>query len=339
MRLRRVALQVDIKIVFPLARAGRPGFKPGHRHAVLLERHQDVVHRARLVGHRHDQADAVTAGGLRRLQRLGQADHREPGAVEGIVLDRMGGDVQAELAGGPFAGDAGPGRVAGGQPCAFRVARHRAPLRLRQVLGEPALALRQCLRMRQHDFDSGGRIRQPQQVMAHQQADFPDDVQRRLQQQVERTGDHAFAVVLHRDHAEIRGAGRGGVEHFVEIDARHVVDARAEELHRGLLAERPRRAQVSDALRRLERPASRHHFAPDGRDVLVLQRPGIGGLQGVDDLGFALWAKHRRAFGALELAHFVGEDCTAIEQGQQLAIHLVDRDAQLAEIFRCFTHN
>ena len=69
------------------------------------------------------------------------------------------------------------------------------------------------------------------QVVAHQQADFAHDVQRRMQQQVERARDHAFGVVLDRHHAEVGAAGRGGMEDLVEVGARHMLEARAEELH------------------------------------------------------------------------------------------------------------
>eukprot|EP01136_Pigoraptor_vietnamica_P039263 Opistho-1_new@9838 len=139
-----------------------------------FQRDQDVVNRAGFVGNRDDQADTALARGLWCAQYLGQADHGKAGAVERIVLNRMGGGVQAELGTGTFAGDAGPGGVAGGQACAFGIAGDGTPFDMGQMRAEPALALRQRLGVGQDDLDAVEGCRQAQQVVTYQQAGFAD---------------------------------------------------------------------------------------------------------------------------------------------------------------------
>ena len=153
-----MAVEVDVEVVLPLAGPRRAGLEARHGHAVGLERHQQVVHRAGPVGHRHHQAGAVAARCRRRAQRLGQADDGEPGAVVGVVLDGVGHDVQAELGGRAFAGQRRQAGLVRGQARAFGVAGNGAAFGVRQMLGQPALALRQRLRMRQHHLDAVERI-------------------------------------------------------------------------------------------------------------------------------------------------------------------------------------
>jgi hypothetical protein len=102
---------------------------------VFLEWDQQVMHGSGAIGHGHDQADAVIAGGLWRFQRLRQANDGKAGAVEGVVLDCVGGDVQAEFTAGALAGNGRPGRVGGGQAGALGVAGGGAPLGMGQVGG------------------------------------------------------------------------------------------------------------------------------------------------------------------------------------------------------------
>jgi len=58
----------------------------------------------------------------------------------------------------------------------------------------------------------------------------------RAQEQIERTGHHAFGGVLHAHHTELGRARRGGVEHLVEVGAVDEVGGTAEELDGCLLA-------------------------------------------------------------------------------------------------------
>ena len=136
------------------------------------------MHRARPVGHRHDQADAVLARRRRCGQGLRKANHGKACAVESIVLNGVRGVVQTKLPASAFAGNTGPGRVGSGQARAFGVARGGAALGVGQVCGQPALALGQCLRVRVNRLDAFQRVGQTQQVVAHHQAGFAHDVQR-----------------------------------------------------------------------------------------------------------------------------------------------------------------
>jgi hypothetical protein len=63
-------------------------------------------------------------------------------------------DVQAEFTACALTRNAGPRRVAGRQARAFSVAGYGAPFGVGQVLGQPALALRQGLGVRQHHLDA-----------------------------------------------------------------------------------------------------------------------------------------------------------------------------------------
>ena len=171
-------------------------------------------------------------------------------------------------------------RVEARQPRAFGVARDRPALDVRQVVAEPAVALRERLRMGADRDDAFGRIGPAQQVVAHEQAGLADDDERRGQEQVERAGDHAFGRVLDRHHAEVGGAGAGGVEHLVDVGAGHLDDRRAEVAERRQLAEGAGRAEVGDPGRRLERAAGRHDLAPDRRHAVGRQRAGVAAPSG-----------------------------------------------------------
>ena len=117
-----MALKINVKVILPLTRARGSGFKPGHRNTVGLERRQNVVHRSRSVVYRHDQADAVFARSRGRRQRLRQANHGKPRAVERVVLNRMSRNMQAKFGARSLASDARPGRVACRKPGAFGIA-------------------------------------------------------------------------------------------------------------------------------------------------------------------------------------------------------------------------
>ncbi|MNV37056.1 hypothetical protein D3C71_1285590 [compost metagenome] len=296
------------------------------------QRHQQIVHGARAVGYRDDQARAILARRLRHGQRVRQADDGEAGAVVGVVLNGVGDDVQAELSGCAFAGEGRPGGVGGGQAGALGIARHRAALGVRQVLGQPGLALGQRLRVGQHGLDAVERIGGAQQVVAHQQAHFAHHMGGGVQEEVERAGDHAFGGVLDAHHAVLRAASGCGVEHFVEVGAVHQVGRTAKELDGGLLAERAFGAQHRHALWRLQRQACGHDFAPDGCYVRSFERSGVGGLNLLDHLGYAVRAKERGALALLDFTHLFGHERPLVQQREQLLVDAVDLHAQAGEV-------
>ena len=46
-----MTLQIDIEIIFPLARPGWSRLKTRHGHAVVFEWNKNVMYRARAIGH------------------------------------------------------------------------------------------------------------------------------------------------------------------------------------------------------------------------------------------------------------------------------------------------
>jgi hypothetical protein len=79
----------------------------------------------------------------------------EAGAVVRVVLDRRRDDVQAPLAARAQARDGCEGRIERCQARAFRVARDGLALGLGEVVVEPAMALRERLRVRADGRDAG----------------------------------------------------------------------------------------------------------------------------------------------------------------------------------------
>jgi hypothetical protein len=121
------------------------------------------------------------------------------------------------------------------------------------------------------------------------------------------------------------------VEHLVGARAGQADDRRAEVAERGELAERPRRAEVGDARRRLPRAACRHDLAPDRRDALDRQGARIGLLQRVDDRRLALGSERGRALGALQRADRRCDFGATVEQAEQLAVQGIEAPAQRFE--------
>ena len=70
--------------------------------------------------------------------------------------------------------------------------------------------------MGEHDLDAVERIGGAQQLVTDQQADLAHDVQRGMQQQVERACHHPFGAVFQGHYAVLGIAAGGCVEHFVE---------------------------------------------------------------------------------------------------------------------------
>ena len=230
-----------------------------------FEGHQKVVYSARPVGHGHNQAGAVVAGRGWGFQGLRQTDDGEAGAVVGVILDGVRGDVQAKLACTSLTRQARPCGVGRGQPGAFGVAGDGAAFSMRQVLGQPGLALGQRQRMGQHGFYSFERILQSQEVVTNQQRDFADHLGGGVQKQVERASHHALGRVFHPHDAELRAACRRGMKHFIKVGAVDQVGGATKKLNRGLLTKCASRPQHGYPLRRFKCQAGRHDLAPDGR--------------------------------------------------------------------------
>ncbi|MCY1294464.1 hypothetical protein D9M70_437600 [compost metagenome] len=242
--------------------------------------------------------------------------------------------VQVVAVGGGFAGDCRDGRVLAGHARGFGIARHRLALQVRIVGGQPVLALRQRLRVRAHHGHALHVGRGRHQVVVHLERNLAADLQRSLQEQVERARHRALGRVFHRHHAVFDSACLYRAEHFVDAGARHAAHFMAEVRIQRLLRERAGRAQESDFQRLLQSAAGGHHLAPDRGHALAQQRARIGALHLADDLQLALGAEHRRAVLLLDLANLERELGPLVQHGQQFAVHRVDLFAQRRQFDR-----
>ena len=237
--------------------------------------------------------------------------------------------MQPKLAARAQAGNGCPARIGSGQTRTLGVAGCGMALCLRQVGGKPVLALGKRLRVCVNGFDAIQIGLQAQQVVAHQQAGFTNDVQRRGQKQIERTCHYAFGGVFHRHYAKGSAARCHGLKHIVKAAARHMLNADAKKRFSGLLAKSASGPQIGNALRRFQRTAGRHDFAPDVGNVGVFEWAAVGRLHFLDDLRLALGAENLRAFFALDVAHFVSQSRALVECVQQLLVKCINGYAQV----------
>ena len=168
----------------------------------------------------------------------------------------------------------------------------------------------------------------------HPQRNLAADLQRRLQEQIERARHHAFRRIFDRHYTTIDRAGLGRTKHLVDARARHWLDLVTEMRDHRLLRERARRAEVTDAQRLFQTTARRHHLAPDGGDAFVVQGPLIARLHLTDDLQLAVRPERRRRIALLHLAHFLRHLGAVGKQRKQLVVDGVDLRAQRRKLGR-----
>jgi len=65
--------------------------------------------------------------------------------------------------------------------------------------------------------------------------------------------------------------------------------------------------------------------------VLVQQRAGVARLQALDHLRDPVWAKKRRALGALDRPHLLGHARALVQERQQLGVERVDLQPQVGQ--------
>ena len=92
--------------------------------------------------------------------------------------------MKAEFAGRSGAGDGRELRVQRSQSRAFGIAGDRPTLDIGQLVAEPAMALRQRLRMGAHRADARQLVVTAQQIVSNDQAGLADDEQRRAQKEI-----------------------------------------------------------------------------------------------------------------------------------------------------------
>ncbi len=329
MRVLLVAFDVDEKEVFPQrgARARRARLDAAHAHAMGGERGEKRVHRAGLVLGRHDERGAVAAA----RRRIDVAEHQKARGVVGVVLDRSRERVQAVALAGGLAGDRGRARLLRRTLRRLGVRRHRHALDVRQVLREPAVALRERLRVRIDLSDGAQAFLSREEILLHPQLDLAADAKRGGDEQIERAPDHALGRVLGRHHRELRGAGLAAPERLVDRGHRHGVDRRAEMLAHRLLAEGALGPEVGDADRLLQAAAGRDDLA-EHRAHLFSGKNAVSPRNPQQNLALSLGAVRGRA--GLELADPLRLRRAALDQRGELVVEAVDLPADLVELVR-----
>lgn len=181
---------------------------------------------------RHQQRGLVLAARPERLL----ADDEEARGVVLAVLDVGDEDLEAV----DFRRDLPRDRrrallVAGATGC-LRIARNRNALHLREVLVEPAAALRQRLGMRAQPFDVLECAHAPHEVLVHAQLHLTADAERRTDEAVQGMGDRALGGVL--IGTTPKSALPASLEHLGDRRHREAAHGMPELLEHRLLRER-----------------------------------------------------------------------------------------------------
>src|ERR1700712_1885582 len=100
--------------------------------------------------------------------------------------------------------------------------------------------------MRQHDLDVVQRVGLAQQIVANEQAYFTDHMGGRMQEQIERSRDHAFSRVFDAHDAVLRTACSSRVKDLVEARAVDEIGRAAEVFDSSLFAERALRPKYGN---------------------------------------------------------------------------------------------
>ena len=189
-----------------------------------------------------------------------------------------------------------------------------------QMGRQPLLALRECLRVGVDGLKAFQRVSQAQKIVPHHQADFADDVQWGVEQQVERSRHHTLGGIFNWHDAVAGTASCRGAKYFIEADAGHMFNAGAKKLQRRLFAECPCRAEVGHRHWGFKRQAGRHDFAPNSGDMIILEGACVGLLDFFNHLGHAVGPKKCRAFVFLDLANFLGDQRALVQELKQFSV-------------------
>jgi hypothetical protein len=263
-----VAGEVDEEQVFPATGARRPRLDARHRHAVPGEGLQQRVHRAGMVGCRHDQRGLVVSG---RADLLAP-EHPEARPVVGFVLD-VGGEHRDGVGRcGDLAGDGGGLRLGDGEPRSLGVARDDDAGHGRQVPREPTDALRERLGVRVDPLHRRQVRSAREQVLLDAQLHLAHHRQVGRAHQVERAAHGALSRVFDWDDREVAATRLRGAEGLVDRAFGHRLDECAEMPGDRGVRERARRTEIGDRKATLEREAGRHDLAEDPGHGLVGKR-------------------------------------------------------------------
>ena len=149
-----------------------------------------------------------------------RGEHEEARGVPGLVLDVAREEREPVDRRRRLRADRRRAALPRREARRFRVAHDGDALRPRQPPREPALALREALRMRVDLADAGERALPAHQALPDRQHDLAAHLRGRREQEIERAPDRAFGGVLDRHHGVARRAGLHPPEHFVDRGAR-----------------------------------------------------------------------------------------------------------------------
>ena len=207
------------------------------------------------------------------------------------------------------------------------------------MLTQPALALGKRLRIRIHHFDRFRRRFHGQQQRVLDAGDrLGLDVHIVFHEEIEALPHGALQDVFKRDHAERTLASVHGGEGLPEVLARPwAIDKIPEQIHSREIRVRTLGAEIGHGYGTLKGTGRSENFMPDGTQMLLGQgackfslarlsricRSRCGRKTGPDVFAFTRPTSRLR----------VG---TAVEQGQQFAVHGVDLEAQPLKRFGLF---
>ena len=321
-----MADDIDVEQVLPLTGARRTRFDATHRHAVRSEGGDQVMHRTRPVMRRQHQRGTVTSAGA--WQAIAQ--HQKAGAVAAVVLDAGIDDLQAIAVGRNGRADGSAVWLLRCTPRRLGIGGQGHALGAGQVGIEPAMALRQRLRMGIDPLHAIAMTTAGHQVLMHPQFNLATDDEAGAEQQIECAGDHALGRVLHRHHGKVGAATLGTAEHLIDGSAGHALDRMTEMLIQRHFAERPLRPEIAHRQRLLQAATGRHHFHQHLADCGIRQRAGIGTTGVVQHLRLALRPVSRCA--ALGMADGLGMAGTLVQQLHQLQIQGINRGAMARDV-------
>jgi hypothetical protein len=265
-----MAAEIDVEDVFPvlLFRGARLDFR--HVDFELVEGLQGADEGTGFVLDGEKNGSAVVAGG-----RAGFfADDEEAGGIGGAILDRgiedgeamkLGCEGSTECGGtmiGVFIGKLGG---LGGRGNFDHVG-------IGEIFQNPVTALAEDLRVRVEGFDffawDGGH-----QVVFDAEQNLRADVERGIDEEIERVRDGTLGGVLDGDHAVVGASARDLIEDIGEVRLRRIMNRVAEFFDGGLMSPSALGAEVGDFEIVFEGESGGHDFAVDGADGFSGRRP------------------------------------------------------------------
>jgi hypothetical protein len=223
------------------------------------------------------------------------------------------------------------GRVGGGVARGARGRRRLHELRGREVLRQPATALRERLRVGVDALDRGEPIGHGEQAVRDLEHQLTADEESALEQGVDGVGDGALRRVLDRHHAVEDGRAADRVEDALDGGRLGVARREPEERTRGDVRVRALGPEEGDGDGCLDGQARAHHLAVHGDDRLAREATGALLREPVEERALALGivgGDRCRPLGAGDVRDDVGP---LLEQRQDLIVDGVDPVAKILE--------